>query len=257
MTHLTARRLLPAGAAAGALVLIAAAATAVAAPAWTPVVGGAVLLGAGFAVMAPCELQMAATLTAVLRRRADVAPSGVRAGALRFTGGYLVFYLPVAVLLGVAAHLAAGGAWVLTVAGGAGAIVLGLAALGRISPSWLGACRGPLYLLRSGRASFAHPFRAGIAFGQYCASCCGPYLLALVVFAGATRHPAAGAALVMAYAVAMATPFLLPVLLAPAAWGAFGDRLVEDKPALDRAAGVALVGLGAVVIPFGLASALA
>ena len=92
---------------------------------WMPVVAGVLLLGAGLAVMAPCELQMAATLDAVLRRRAEVTSRGVRAAAARFTAGYLAFYVPVAVALGAVAHLLAGGAWVLAVAGGAGALVLG------------------------------------------------------------------------------------------------------------------------------------
>jgi cytochrome c biogenesis protein CcdA len=253
MTVVRARGL---GVGSALVVLTAALATAVLAPAWTPVAGGVLLLGAGFAVMAPCEVQMAATLAAVLRRRADDAPGAVRRSALAFTGGYLLFYAPVAVVLGGIAELLAGAAWALTVLGGAGAIVLGLAALGRFSPRWLAACRGPLYLLRTGRASFGRPFRAGLAFGQYCATCCGPYVYALVVFAGAADHAALGAGLVMLYALAMAAPFVAPVLLAPRQWQRLGDRLVEGKPALDRGAGVALVGLGVVVVPVGLLSAL-
>ncbi len=214
-----------AGAGAAVACLAAAAAIAVAAPAWTPVVAGAVLLAAGFAVMAPCELQMAATLATVLGRRGEASPGAVRRAAVAFTAGYLLVYLPVALALGAVAHVLAGGAWVLTVAGGAGAVVLGLAALGRLGPSWLTACRGPLYLLRSGRASFARPLRAGVAFGQYCATCCGPYVYALVVFAGAARHAWAGAGLVMTYAAAMAIPFLVPVLVAPSRWQALGARL--------------------------------
>jgi cytochrome c biogenesis protein CcdA len=257
MLALPARAWRLAGLLAAATLLAAAAGTVVAAPAWTPVVGGVILLGAGFAVMAPCELQMAATLDVVLRRRADVAPARVRGAALRFTAGYLLFYVPVAVALGAVAHALGGSAWVLAVLGGAGALVLGLAALGRFNPRWLASCRGPLYLLRSGRASFGHPLRAGLAFGQYCATCCGPYVYALVVFAGASDSAWAGAGLVMLYAVTMATPFLLPVLLAPDHWQALGDRLAESKPALDRGAGAALVAIGAVVVPAGLLSGLA
>jgi len=241
---------------AGGLVA-AAAAVAVAAPSWTPVLGGALLLGAGFAVMAPCQLQMAATLSVVLQRRAATTPRQVRGSALRFAGGYLAFYVPVALVLGLAAHLLGPAAWALTVLGGLAAVVLGLAALGRLAPRWLQACRGPLYLLRSGRASFAHPGRAGIAFGQYCASCCGPYVYALVVFAGATHAAWTGAALVLAYAVAMAAPFVAPVLVAPARWQAFAAAAGDGKPALDRGAGIALVGIGALVVPVGVLAALA
>ena len=228
-----------AGALAATALVPVAAVTAAAAPAWTPVLGGVILLGAGLAVMAPCELQMAATLDAVLRRRAAAEPASVRGAALRFTAGYLLFYVPVALALGAVAHVLGGGAWVLAVLGGAGALLLGLAALGRFAPRWLSSCRGPLYLLRSGRASFGHPLRAGLAFGQYCATCCGPYVYALVVFAGAADHAWAGAGLVMLYAITMATPFLLPVLLAPQQWQTLGERLTASKPALDRGAGAA------------------
>ncbi len=244
-------------AAAGAAVLAAAVTTAILAPEWTPVVAGLLLLGAGLAVMAPCSVQMAATLAGVLERRAARTPAAVRAGALRFTGGYLAFYAPVAVVLSAVAFVLGDAAWVLTVAGGAGAVVLGLAALGRLSPRWLAACRGPLYLLRSGRASVDAPFRAGLAFGRYCATCCGPYDYALVVFAGAAGHAAVAAGLVMLYAAAMAAPFLAPVLLAPAQWQALGTRLTEGKPALDRGAGLALISAGVVVVPVGLLGALA
>jgi cytochrome c biogenesis protein CcdA len=168
-----------------------------------------------------------------------------------------VFYVPVALVLGGVASVLAGGAWVLAVAGGAGAVILGLAALGRIAPRWLSSCRGPLYLLRSGRASFGHPFRAGLAFGQYCATCCGPYVYALVVFAGAADRAWVGAGLVMLYAATMAAPFLLPVLLAPERWQALGERLGENKPALDRVAGAALIAIGAIVVPAGLIGGLA
>lgn len=220
------------------------------------VLAGVLLLVSGFVVMAPCQLQMAATLTTVLRRTAvlrgtDGRPAAVavRPAALRFALGYLAFYAPVAVLLAGAAWLLDPWAWILVALGGAGAVVLGLAALGRIRASWLSRCRGPLYLLRSGRASFDRPFRAGVAFGQYCASCCGPYVYALVVLAGGTGSPALGAGLVLLYALTMVVPFLLPVLLAPATFAAVGDRMTALSPRLGRATGSMLVGVGLVLMP--------
>jgi cytochrome c biogenesis protein CcdA len=217
----------------------------VAAP-WTPVAAGGALLAAGFVVMAPCELQMATVLATVVGR---AGPGGVRGTAVRFTTGYLAYYVPVAIAIGAVAHLAGDAAWVLGAAGGALALLLGLATLGDAGPAWLKRCRGPLYLLRSGRASFRKPMRAGVAFGQYCSTCCGPYAFALAVFAGAGRHAWLGAAIVGAYAVLMAVPFLVPALLAPERSASLSGHLATVRPALDRSAGLSLVALGALVVP--------
>ncbi len=223
-----------------------------AAPSWTPVAAGGALLAAGFVVMAPCELQMATVLATVASRSTE--PKDVRVTALRFSGGYLAYYAPFAVVIGALAHLAGSRAWALGAAGGVLALLLGLATLGRGGPAWLRRCRGPLYLLRSGRASFRRPFRAGVAFGQYCSTCCGPYAFALAVFAGAGRHAWLGAAIVGLYAVLMALPFLVPALLAPNRSAALGEHLGTVRPGLERAAGLALVVLGALVIPVCLAA---
>src|ERR671916_2650768 len=210
--------------------------------------------------MAPCQLQMSGALTAVLRnlaaKKAEASGAGtVRRSAALFALGYLLFYLPVAGALGGAAWLLGRYAWVLAVAGGLLAIVLGLAALGVLRRSWLSRCRGPLWLLRSGRASFQKPFRAGIAFGQYCASCCGPYLYALVVLAGATGSFALGVALVMLYAATMVVPFLLPVLLAPGSYAAVMDLAQSHGPRLERATGLVLVGMGILLMPVAILAA--
>lgn len=241
----------------GALVLVLALATVAVAsrsPQWTMVFAGGLLLAAGFVVMAPCQLQMSATLAVVVRnlaaKKAEAAgASEVRRSAVLFASGYALFYLPVALFLGGAAWLLGRYAWVLAVAGGLLAITLGLAALGVLRRSWLSRCRGPLYLIRSGRASFQKPFKAGLAFGQYCASCCGPYLYALVVLAGATGSFALGASLVMLYAATMVVPFLLPAVLAPESYSALTERLSGLSPQLDRATGLMLVGIGILLLP--------
>src|SRR3712207_3271182 len=210
--------------------------------------------------MGPCQLQMSATLTVVLRNLAakkakDTGAATVRRSAGLFALGYVLFYLPVAVALGGTAWALGRYAWVLAVVGGLLAIVLGLAALGVLRRGWLARCRGPLYLIRSGRASFQKPFRAGIAFGQYCASCCGPYLYALVVLAGATGSFALGVGLVMLYAATMVIPFLLPALLAPESYTALSRRLSVFLPRLDEATGVVLVGMGLLPLPVAVLAA--
>lgn len=221
---------------------------------WTMVLAGALLLASGFAVMAPCQLQMSAMLTRVVGNMAarNAGASGARTvvrAAWLFSLGYLVFYAPVAVLLGGLALTFGRYAWVLCLVGGVLAVVLGLAALGALPKSWLARCRGPLYLLRSGRASFRQPFSAGIAFGQYCATCCGPYLYALLVVAGATGAFWLGAGLVVLYSLTMVIPFLLPALLSPGRYAALGDRVQSLAPQVNRATGAALIAMGAVLFP--------
>ncbi len=211
------------------LLLVATIAVATRSPQWTTALAGGLLLAAGFIMMAPCQLQMAASLTLVVKnlaaRRAQTASAGlVRGTALRFALGYLLFYLPIATCLGVIAWL-----------------------LGRYA--WLAKCRGPLWLIRSGRASFQHPFRAGIAFGQYCAACCGPYVYALIVLAGATTTFWLGSGLVMLYAITMVIPFLLPALLTPAVYATVSKRLQELTPHIGQATGYMLIGLGILLIP--------
>lgn len=221
---------------------------------WTMVFAGALLLGSGFAVMAPCQLQMSAMLTRVVRNMAERnaetsgAPTVIRAAWL-FSLGYLVFYIPVAILLGGLALLLGPYAWTLCLIGAVMAMVLGLAALGALPRSWLSRCRGPLYLLRSGRASFRRPFSAGIAFGQYCASCCGPYLYALLVVAGATGAFWLGAGLVAIYSLTMVVPFLLPALVTPSRYASLGGRVQSLAPQVNRATGAALISMGAVLFP--------
>ena len=91
--------------------------------------------------------------------------------------------------------------------------------------------------------------RAGVAFGQYCSTCGGPYAFSLAVFAGAGRHAWLGAAIVGVYAVLMALPFLVPGLLAPERSRSLSGHLATVRPVLDRSAGLSLVALGALVVP--------
>lgn len=251
------RGLVAGGAAVLCVLALAAFAVASRSPGWTFVFAGGLLLAGGFVVMAPCQLQMSATLTVVLRnlaaRKSEASGAGeVRRSALLFALGYVLFYLPVAATLGGAAWLLGRYAAWLAVLGGLMAVVLGLAVLGVLKKGWLARCRGPLYLIRSGRASFQKPFKAGVAFGQYCATCCGPYLYALVVLAGATGSFALGSGLVVLYAATMVVPFLLPVLLAPGPYAAVMDLVQAEGPRLEKATGLMLVGIGVLLVPISL-----
>jgi cytochrome c biogenesis protein CcdA len=226
-----------------------------------PFVAGAVLMAAGFASMAPCELQMAGTLARVLaaiseRRGAAVGRGAVRRAAVVFAAGYVLLYLPVALALGGLAVVLGPYAWTLLGLAALVTLTLGLAALGH-GPAWLKRCRGPLWLLRSGRASFERPFRAGLVFGQYCAACCGPYVYALALLAGGGESFWLGGAMVLGYAVLMALPFLATAVLAPETYGQLSRRVGVLAPVVARATGAALVGLGIVLVGTAVVGALA
>ena len=247
---------------AAAVVTAAAAVIAIAvAPKLAALVGGGVLLVAGFAVMAPCQLQMGMTISAVLRRlhtgEAGGGAAPVAGRTSQFALGYLAFYAPIAILLGVIARLLGSFAWVAIIVGAAGSLVLGLTALGLGRPRWLARCRGPLWLLASGRASFQRPVRAGVAYARYCASCCGPYAYALVVLAGGTRSVWLGTGLTAGYAVSMVAPSLLVAAIAPATSQRLAERAVAVSPTIERLTGLMLVALGIVLIPAALAAAAA
>ncbi|MPV48824.1 hypothetical protein GCG21_02120 [Pseudactinotalea sp. HY160] len=224
-------------------------------PAYGPLTAGMVLLAIGFAVMAPCSIQMALTMSRMLAGMAPGSRAGVRRGAGLFAAGYLALYLPFALALGALTLLLDDAAWVAVAAGALVALALGLAALGAMPLGALSRCRGPLWLLRSGRASFRRPVRAGFAFGQYCATCCGPYILAVAVLAGGSERFAVGAGLVFAYAILMVLPFLAPAILAPEAYSRLGAKAGRLAPRTERATGIMLVGLSLALVPSVVAAA--
>jgi len=231
----------------------------VVAPQIAPAVAGCVLMIAGFAVMAPCQLQMAMTISHVLERMRDsegraAAPS-VLARTVRFSLGYLAFYAPVALLLGLLARGLGAYAWVAILIGSAASLVLGLAALGRGPSRLLSRCRGPLYLLATGKASFRKPVKAGWAYGRYCVSCCGPYAYALIVLAGGTRSVWLGSTLVLVYALMMVLPTIVVALITPETSLRIAERAHRLAPTVDAATGLMLVGLGIVLIPAAISGA--
>jgi cytochrome c biogenesis protein CcdA len=231
------------------LATAAATVVAVARPSLAPLAAGSILLVAGFAVMAPCSMQMALTMSRIVERTQASRGASVRRTASSFALGYIAFYLPIAVVLGGLARLLGEWAWVAVLLGAVMSLVLGLAALRAVNLGALSRCRGPLWLLRTGRASFQRPTKAGFAFGQYCATCCGPYVLAVAVIAGGTRSFAVGAGLVAAYAVLMAVPFLAPAFLAPATYAEMGAAATTLAPRLEKLTGLVLIGVSIALIP--------
>ncbi len=251
----TRTRLGPVPIVVGVFATIVLTAGALARPDLAPVLAGCVLLVVGFAVMAPCSIQMALTMSRVITRTRSTRRLGVRGSAGLFALGYVGFYVPFALVLGGVARLLGDFAWIAVALGAVASLLLGLAALGAVNLGVLSRCRGPLWLLRSGRASFQRPVRAGMAFGQYCATCCGPYILAIAVLAGGTRNFALGAGIVAGYAVVMAIPFLAPAVLAPETYAQLGARASRVAPLVERTTGFMLVGLSMALVPVVVAAA--
>lgn len=233
----------------GVLATLALTAAALARPDLAPVLAGCVLLVVGFAVMAPCSVQMALTMSRVVTRTQSTRRLGIRGSAGLFAVGYVGFYIPFALVLGGVARLLGDYAFVAVALGAAASLLLGLSALGAVNLGALSRCRGPLWLLRSGRASFRRPLKAGMAFGQYCATCCGPYVLAIAVLAGGTRNFALGSGIVAGYAVVMALPFLAPAFLAPETYAQLGAKTSRVAPLVERTTGFMLVGLSLALVP--------
>ena len=233
----------------GVVATIAITAGALVRPDLAPVLAGCVLLVVGFAVMAPCSVQMALTMSRVITRSRAVRTLGIRGSAGLFALGCVGFYVPFALVLGAIAWLLGDLAWIAVALGALASMLLGLSALGAVNLGALSRCRGPLWLLRSGRASFQRPFTAGIAFGQYCATCCGPYILAIAVLAGGTKNFLVGAGIVAAYAIVMAIPFIAPAVLAPDTYAQLGAKASHIAPLMERTTGFVLVGLSLALVP--------
>lgn len=205
-------------------------------------------------VMLPCLLQMSIVLTSVLT---GLAPEVLRAENLSpwrrtmapvgaFLGGYTFVYALAGVAIGAAGRAFMDYLPWLRASSGILLLVLGVSLLGLL-PHRLGAgCRGPLgFLFRvpAGRG----PAAMGASFAVYCAGCCGPYLYALALLAGATGSPGKSAAVVLLFALGTVLPLILPALSFRGA-AAFSGRVARWTPALARASGIALLVLGALLL---------
>jgi cytochrome c-type biogenesis protein len=87
------------------------------------------------------------------------------------------------------------------------------------------------------------PFVVGVAFGAAWSPCVGPLLGAALVVAARSGQAGRGALLLGAYATGIGVPFLL-ASLGLASSPSLAGRLRRIGPALERVAGVLLIGLG-------------
>jgi cytochrome c-type biogenesis protein len=174
----------------------------------------------------------------------QVAAGGRRlAGAALFAAGFSLVF----VALGASASAA--GAWLqayrlpLRQLSGAAIVVLGLAMAGLIPGRLLGQPHRPA-LPTAGGPWAPLVLGAGFAFGW--TPCVGPVLASILLLAGGTASLSRGTALLGAYALGFAAPFV--GLAALAARGARLPRVARALPAASRAGGLVLAGLGLLVL---------
>jgi cytochrome c biogenesis protein CcdA len=205
----------------------------------------AALIPSALAVMAPCLLQMSIVLVTALTGVAASQPGSPRLWrqGLAFGAGFLGLYGVAALLiawLGVA--LVAYAPW-LKAAGGVMMLALGLAVLRLLPRQMASGCRGPRWLIMTGKATLRRPFSAGVAFAVYCVGCCGPYLSGLALLGAGSGSATQGALLVLGFAAAMGTLLLLPIF-GMSFSQQLNQRLMRHATPVSVAAGTLLIGVG-------------
>lgn len=204
---------------------------------------GAALAPAALAVMAPCLLQLAMVLVAASAGLAATDRSPPWRAGLAFAGGFMGVYAAAAAAVALAGQALAAFAPLLQAAGGLLLAALGLAVLRVLPRGALAGCRGPRWLILTGRANLRRPLGAGAAFAVYCLGCCGPYLAGLALLGAGAASPLGGAGLVLGFAVLMGALLLLPVVSVGASRRAQAALQRHGRP-VALASGAALVALG-------------
>ncbi len=203
------------------------------------------LAPAALIAMAPCLLQLTAALVAAVAGvTATADPGGLRRAGLALASGFLTVYGAAALAVGLAGELLAPWAFLLRAAGGALLALLGLAVLRVLPRRAAPGCKGPRWLILTGRASLRRPFGAGAALAVYCLGCCGPYMAGIGLLGAGASSSMVGAGLVLGFAGLMAALLLLPVV-AIGTGRRLRAALARHGAALALIAGPSLVALGA------------
>jgi cytochrome c-type biogenesis protein len=204
------------------------------------------LIPTALAVMAPCLLQMSIVLVSAISGVAAQAggarPNLWRQG-LAFAAGFLGIYAVAALVLGLVGQGVGSYAAVLKALGGVLVLLLGLAVLRALPRTALSGCRGPRWLIMTGKATLRRPLAAGVAFAVYCVGCCGPYLSGLALLGAGSGSLWQGAALVLAFALLMGGLLLLPIFALPLSQRV-GQVLARHAAPVTTVSGVTLVAIG-------------
>jgi cytochrome c biogenesis protein CcdA len=207
-----------------------------------PIVGAA-LAPAALAVMAPCLLQLALVLAATSAGLATAERTPPWRTGLAFAAGFLGVYAVAAAVVAVAGQSLTDWAPLLQALGGLLLALLGLAVLRLLPRRALSGCRGPRWLILTGKANLRRPVGAGAAFAVYCLGCCGPYLAGLALLGAGSGSALGGAALVVGFALLMGALLLLPLLSVAASRGLQATLQRHGQP-IALASGAALIALG-------------
>ncbi len=216
--------------------------------------GIAVAFSAGlFSFLSPCVLpllpsypsfvtgmsvsDLSSDLTAAMRRR-------VMLHALAFVLGFSVVFVALGASFSVAgAFLLDYRDWIRRV-GGLLIIGFGLYISGLLRIGFLG--RTQQLQLREKPAGYIGSFVVGVTFAIGWTPCVGPILGAILSLAGTAETVQRGIGLLIAYSAGLGVPFLLSAL----ALGTFLKFFRQYRPfipVVERAAGIVLVGVGALV----------
>jgi cytochrome c biogenesis protein CcdA len=207
---------------------------------------GAALIPSALAVMAPCLLQMSIVLATAVSGLAGGEAPRYRQG-LAFAAGFLGVYGMAAAALGLAGQALAGYAFVLKALGGGLILLLGLAVLRVLPARALSGCRGPRWLVLTGRATLRRPLGAGVAFAIYCVGCCGPYLSGLALLGAGAGTAWQSVALTLGFALLMAGLLLLPIFALPAS-RRLAQGLASRARLIAPVSGVLLVMIGTALL---------
>lgn len=204
------------------------------------------LFGAGVtSILAPCVLPLLpAYVTVVLDAAARGGRTAVIGSALRFVGGFTVVFVALGTAAGGVGVAVGGLAGALSRVGGLVLIGMGvlmlLGTLGRAGRQWHALTVTPA------AGSWWRPAVLGVAFGAAWTPCVGPLLGSALVVA-ATTGPVAGAALLAAYSLGLAVPFLTVCLVASATDGrlpGLARRLGARAVAWQRVTACLVLALG-------------
>lgn len=166
---------------------------------------------------------------------------------LLFVGGFSAVFVLAGLFAGTIGTFLRERVSVLNVVGGLFLIVFGLLQLGAVRFNLLRRLHlDPARILGKRRGRGA-AFLVGVIFGVACSHCFGPLLYSTLLVAAATQSSLQGAAILLAFAVGLAVPYLLTALAMPAVLG-FLRRYRRVGRVVMVASGAFLVLFGVLVV---------
>ena len=207
----------------------------------------AVAFGAGIlSFLSPCVLPLVPAFLVNIAGEAALsgrARARTLAHALAFVLGFSAVFTLLWVAIALVGALAGEMVYRLQQAGGVLLVVLGMHMLGLIRIPFL--ARRVDVRLEGGSSGLPRSFLIGTAFGVGMTPCVGPYLGAILTMVLGLEL-AAGAVLLLAYALGMGVPFL--VIATGIGSGAIVRVLSRNIRAIEVAGGVIVIAMGLLLV---------